>query len=84
VQSEGSSDPRRTSRSCTQSGMETFSERSSKAIAEAKAASDLDLHMERVTGIEPALSAWESGRSPQVRPLTRQIGMPVVTVTDRS
>jgi hypothetical protein len=39
---------------------------------------------ERVTGIEPALSAWELDRSMPVRPLTSQPGGSGVAVADRS
>ena len=40
--------------------------------------------VERVTGIEPALSAWELDRSTPVRPLTSQLGTSGVAVVDRS
>jgi hypothetical protein len=42
------------------------------------------LALERVTGIEPALSAWESDRSWPMKPLTSQTGRPGVAVIDRS
>src|SRR5262249_29358476 len=38
--------------------------------------------MERVTGIEPALSAWESGRSGSVTVLTWASDAPLVIVMD--
>jgi hypothetical protein len=38
--------------------------------------------MERVTRIELALSAWESDRSPPLRPMTSQDRAPPVPVTD--
>jgi hypothetical protein len=67
--------------------METLSKRSSKAAIGAKVASDLglyasdlDLYMERMTGIEPALSAWESVPS---RPVTRPDLRCAVPATDR-
>ena len=41
-------------------------------------------HLERVTGIEPALSAWESVRSGLLCGLTCAAGCPRVTVIDRS
>jgi hypothetical protein len=38
--------------------------------------SDLRIRgLERVTGIEPALSAWESDRSGPISPLTRRLGV---------
>ena len=37
---------------------------------------------ERVTGIEPALSAWESDRSRPLTALTWAPDVPLVTVTD--
>ncbi len=40
--------------------------------------------LERVTGIEPALSAWELDRSGPFRPLTWQLGIPGVAVIVRS
>jgi hypothetical protein len=40
--------------------------------------------VERVTGIEPALSAWESVPSGLLSGLTCGAGCPRVTVTDRS
>ena len=40
--------------------------------------------VERVTGIEPALSAWESDRSWPITPVIRQLGRPGVAVVDRS
>ena len=45
---------------------------------------DLRIHTERVTGIEPALSAWEAQRSPLPGALTSQVGRPQVAVTDPS
>jgi hypothetical protein len=39
-------------------------------------------HMERVTGIEPALSAWESDRSGPLTTLTWASDAPLVTVMD--
>ena len=39
-------------------------------------------HMERVTGIEPALSAWESDRSGPLTGLTWAADAPLVTVMD--
>ena len=38
--------------------------------------------MERVTGIEPALSAWESDRSRPLTVLTWAADIPLVTVID--
>ena len=40
--------------------------------------------MERVTGIEPALSAWESDRSGPLTDLTWASDTPLVTVVDRA
>ena len=40
--------------------------------------------VERVTGIEPALSAWESDQSEPLTELTRATDVPRVTVMDRS
>jgi hypothetical protein len=37
-------------------------------------------HLERVTGIEPALSAWESDRSEPLTTLTWRADAPLVTV----
>ena len=45
-----------------------------------KYASDLDIYVERVTGIEPALSAWESVQSPPSGPLSWESDCPRVTV----
>ena len=39
-------------------------------------------HLERVTGIEPALSAWESDRSGPLTALTCELDAPLVTVID--
>jgi hypothetical protein len=39
--------------------------------------------LERVTGIEPALSAWELDRSWPVAPLTSRLRRPVLPVIDR-
>ena len=39
-------------------------------------------HVERVTGIEPALSAWESDRSGFLTALTWAPDTPLVTVMD--
>jgi hypothetical protein len=47
-----------------------------------KDASDLDIYLERVTGIEPALSAWESDRSSPLTALTWTSDVPLVTVMD--
>src|SRR5215471_5113640 len=51
-----------------------------------KDASDLDIYLERVTervtGIEPALSAWESYRSGSLTALTWTADAPPVTVID--
>jgi hypothetical protein len=41
-------------------------------------------HVERVTGIEPALSAWESVPSGLLCRLACEVRCPRVTVTDRS
>ena len=41
-----------------------------------------DFVVERVTGIEPALSAWESDRSERLTGLTRASDVPLVTVMD--
>ena len=38
--------------------------------------------LERVTGIEPALSAWESDRLGPLTALTWALDAPLVTVTD--
>ena len=38
--------------------------------------------VERVTGIEPALSAWESDRSEPLTALTWAVDAPLVTVMD--
>ena len=38
--------------------------------------------VERVTGIEPALSAWESDRSGPLTALTWESGIPLATVMD--
>ena len=38
-------------------------------------------HWERVTGIEPALSAWESDRSRPIRPLSSRLRRPSVAVS---
>ena len=43
-----------------------------------------DFTLERVTGIEPALSAWESDRSGPLTVLTWTSNAPLVTVTDPS
>ncbi len=40
--------------------------------------------VERVTGIEPALSAWESDRLWPITSVIRQLGRPGVAVIDRS
>jgi hypothetical protein len=40
--------------------------------------------LERVTGIEPALSAWESDRSWPITSVIRQLGRPEAAVIDRS
>ena len=45
-----------------------------------KNASDLDIYLERVTGIEPALSAWESDRSGPLTALNWPVEAPLVTV----
>ena len=45
---------------------------------------DLLLHVERVTRIELALSAWESDRSGPLGPLTSYDRAPPVSVTDPS
>jgi hypothetical protein len=39
-------------------------------------------HVERVTGIEPALSAWESDRSEPLTALSWAVDAPLVTVMD--
>jgi Protein of unknown function (DUF664) len=44
---------------------------------------DWAFSLERVTGIEPALSAWESVQSPQSGPLSWESGCPRVTVVAR-
>ena len=41
------------------------------------------LVVERVTGIEPALSAWESDRSGSLAALTWAPNVPLVTAIDR-
>ena len=41
-----------------------------------------DFTLERVTGIEPALSAWESDRSGSLTALTWEPDAPSVTVVD--
>jgi hypothetical protein len=43
---------------------------------------DLGFSVERVTGIEPALSAWESDRSGPLTTLTWAVDAPLVTVID--
>jgi hypothetical protein len=40
------------------------------------------MYLERVTGIEPALSAWESDRSGSLTALTWKSDVPLVTVMD--
>jgi hypothetical protein len=49
-----------------------------------KSGPELGFHMERVTGIEPALSAWELARSTPVKSLTRQFWRSGVAVADPS
>jgi hypothetical protein len=43
---------------------------------------DLAFRLERVTGIEPALSAWESDRSGLLTGLTWATDAPLATVID--
>src|SRR5215813_1439731 len=43
---------------------------------------ELGFRTERVTGVEPALSAWESDRSRPMTALTWALDAPLVTVVD--